>query len=461
MNYLTKYSLALSHYNWLVANGGGQWRTERWRSVAHGGHRRVAEETTFFFRNFPDGCSSEMLRSRFEEIGSVTEVFVPTKKDKQGNNFGFVRFARNSIVHDILEKLNKVWIGSYIIRAYPPKFDRSVKTKSGKRSTCREPVRAMVWASEMLNKGWRERGVSYADKVRGQGRCKIKARQEVAGDGDMDEEVSFQSTEEESKWLREAFTGRLKGEFTWVDHGEEILSECDMGSGMLLLQSGSEKTTNEVINGLDEWSRFWMDWCKPWAYVDVNWSREVWTRWTGVPLQAWSSRFFGVVISRIGTMVGLHEYTRCKQRLDEAYVKISTGLQSCDRVVSCKIDGAQFKIKIEEIRCTHMIGFLGQGGAPESISTSESDSLSSDVDKWIGGHSVVAALEGWSESEREEGESVHGGAGTIRISRSNGLEEGTFPSENKKSAEGAVIMIEICMRVRRVLGRAENKWRIN
>lgn len=81
-----------------------------------------------------------------------------------------------------------------------------------------------------------------------------------------------------------------------------MISECgnrlkltSMGGGMVLIQSGSDKNTSEVLEGFDEWSRSWLKRWKPWEGPDVNRSRKVWTRWVGVPLQAWNPRFFSLV----------------------------------------------------------------------------------------------------------------------------------------------------------------------
>lgn len=77
----------------------------------------------FFFRNFPETCSVEELRRKFEKVGRVEDIFIPGKRDKAGKRFGFVRFRKGEGADRILEQLNNVWIGSYIIRAFEPKFD--------------------------------------------------------------------------------------------------------------------------------------------------------------------------------------------------------------------------------------------------------------------------------------------------------------------------------------------------
>lgn len=99
-----------------------------------------------------------------------------------------------------------------------------------------------------------------------------------------------------------------------------------MGNRLVFIQSESERPTEIMMKGLNEWTRFWWEWRRPWEVSDVSQHRLVWTRWTGVPLQAWTDHFFSLGSSKIGKMVELHDMTKGKKMLDAAYVKIKTGI---------------------------------------------------------------------------------------------------------------------------------------
>lgn len=110
-------------------------REEGWKVVVNRRRMRGRAEPgkewiTIFFRNFPESCTSEDLRGGFEEVGRVEDIFIPTKKDKMGYRLGFVRFRRSGDEDCMIEKLNKIWIESFIIRAWKPRFERS-KVLSG------------------------------------------------------------------------------------------------------------------------------------------------------------------------------------------------------------------------------------------------------------------------------------------------------------------------------------------
>lgn len=86
---------------------------------------------SFFFRNIPDKCSLDTLHAKFNGVGKVLDVYCPGKQDKEGNRFGFVRFSGDQDFDEekVLSMLNNIWIGSYNIRAYLPKFERNETKK--------------------------------------------------------------------------------------------------------------------------------------------------------------------------------------------------------------------------------------------------------------------------------------------------------------------------------------------
>lgn len=51
----------------------------------------------------------------------------------------------------------------------------------------------------------------------------------------------------------------------------------------------------------------------------------------------------------MGRLVEMHELTESRRKLDEAYVRILTGLNSLDGILACKIDGESFNVRIEEV----------------------------------------------------------------------------------------------------------------
>lgn len=352
---------------------------EEWQEVRRRGRRsndlRANEGiSTFFFRNFPEHCSASRLRRKFEEVGKVVEVFIPAKRDKQGHKFGFVRFAVRGGSRHLLDKLNKVWVDSFVIRAFVPRFAKP-QGLVGKEEAREERWGREDMAVEAAAKasGSRGGGSSFANLLKGgketetsDTRAQEHKREERKGGG-------FLSSEEEGRWLVGVFTGKLKDDFLWKFHGDEIRNECfgmlsvtDMGERMVLIRSATKDNTEAVIGGLGEWTSYWFEWCRPWKIRDVNQRRLVWTRWIGVPLHAWSRRFFSWGCDRMGRLVELLDATESKRKLDVAYVRVLTGLNSLDGILACRIDGDFFNIKIEEVKCNDQVKKLQHGYNSES-----------------------------------------------------------------------------------------------
>lgn len=319
-----------------------------------------------------------------------------------------------------MEGLNRIWIGSYIIRAYEPKYERK-PLKAEERSMEKEPTSGFRPTTNR-NKIWKRRvkEVTYSEALKGKRNTAKGEKQEEVGEFRADYDIHFQSTEVEGKWLKGAYSGYLKKEFTWCEHGEEIQNEgggnlkiLDMGSNMVLIQSTTEKETGEIIEGLDEWVNFWMDWCRPWTYTDVSQNRSVWTRWIGVPLQAWSLRFFCLGSSKMGSLIELHEVTKRKEKLDEAFVQIYTGLKSVDRIISCRIDGACFQVKIEEIKCLDKELHLRRS---EEQDSEEESTCMAEGEDWDAA-SIEAALAKASEFNSDGEETAENGGGILNLTR--------------------------------------------
>ncbi|GKB32952.1 ALP1-like protein [Tanacetum coccineum] len=79
---------------------------------------------TIFVTNFPTTVSSKDLWKLCDRQGVVADVYIARKLSKSGRRFGFVRFIKNPDQANLLEDLNKIWIGSYHLFASIARFDR-------------------------------------------------------------------------------------------------------------------------------------------------------------------------------------------------------------------------------------------------------------------------------------------------------------------------------------------------
>ncbi|MCH96565.1 RNA recognition motif, partial [Trifolium medium] len=87
---------------------------------------------SFYFTNFPAQLSNFYLRKGFEVCGMLEDVYVPKKRNKYGEPYGFVRFSNVRDVTKLMRALNAVFFGHYRVRARVASFDRNDKA-TGRR----------------------------------------------------------------------------------------------------------------------------------------------------------------------------------------------------------------------------------------------------------------------------------------------------------------------------------------
>ncbi|GJY00073.1 RNA-directed DNA polymerase, eukaryota [Tanacetum coccineum] len=75
-------------------------------------------------RRQPSMVSSKDLWKLCDRQGVVADVYIARKLSKSGRRFGFVRFIKNPDQANLLEDLNKIWIGSHHMFASIARFDR-------------------------------------------------------------------------------------------------------------------------------------------------------------------------------------------------------------------------------------------------------------------------------------------------------------------------------------------------
>lgn len=66
--------------------------------------------TTFFFSDFTDSWSVKDIFFEFKDLGVIDEIFIPAKKDRRGQKYGFVRFVDVADEKMVERKLNNIWL---------------------------------------------------------------------------------------------------------------------------------------------------------------------------------------------------------------------------------------------------------------------------------------------------------------------------------------------------------------
>lgn len=80
--------------------------------------------TSFYFSDFPDDWKVSDMWKSFRPFGTIVDVFVPTKRDKNGRRFGFVRYKGIRDTESLENSLKALWIGEQNIFIKLARFRR-------------------------------------------------------------------------------------------------------------------------------------------------------------------------------------------------------------------------------------------------------------------------------------------------------------------------------------------------
>ncbi|KAI3677284.1 hypothetical protein L1987_86907 [Smallanthus sonchifolius] len=100
-----------------------EWTKVRNRRTVKQGNQ-VGKETTLFISNLPDGYSSSKLWMSFLHLTNMVDAYVPSKRDRRGSLFGFLRFNMVEDANELVQKVKRIRIGGAKIEANISKIAR-------------------------------------------------------------------------------------------------------------------------------------------------------------------------------------------------------------------------------------------------------------------------------------------------------------------------------------------------
>lgn len=99
------------------------------------------------------------MRCIFAKYESVSDVYIPPRKNKQGCGFGFVRFFNITKAKIMEAKLSTILIGNQKLQVNIPKFDKGYQ---------KEMERKNMRSSHPAMENKTRKGVSYAMQCQGE-----------------------------------------------------------------------------------------------------------------------------------------------------------------------------------------------------------------------------------------------------------------------------------------------------
>ncbi|GLT98876.1 hypothetical protein SLE2022_163510 [Rubroshorea leprosula] len=353
----------------------------------------LEQATTFFFYDFPEDRSAKDLWFCFWSYGKVVDVYIPTRRDRRGRRFGFVRMSGAFDVKDMERRLNQIWLDYYRL-----KVKLAENMKKG-----RDEIRAAQNGRD--KKQWVRRdmmvrpGRSYAQAVAAnlgaiaEGLSSTREREETADavalkgasmkasavvPGKKPETISgpmisegvdgatsplhrdlvleFAPRDEEVAWLHRSMVAVVRS----LDMVRQIQNRMDvdglmvnvalLGGRQIILVNNSGGCLAEFIEKNKELTELWFEWVQPTSLSTVSSaSRLAWLRFSGVPLQSWSERCFAELGGLFGEVVLVDEDTKSKSFLCEGRVLILCETRGkVTATIILKVGGEAYPIEVVE-----------------------------------------------------------------------------------------------------------------
>ncbi|WJX67034.1 hypothetical protein P8452_51533 [Trifolium repens] len=301
--------------------GGGVRLTEYEDFKGDGFVRRLNQEAiSYFFTNFPDDVLVVDLWKLFAKFGRVGEVYIPSKKDKWGRRFGFVKYLDVGNVEKLTLKLGEVWSGSFKLRINLSRFER--KKKSSSQELHPNSIRGEGKSfREIVAGGHGSRGKEKEQTVEGSKKV-TKGSTSLSEPLVLDPDVEFLFTLENSMVGRISKGKSIKQiQFNLCMEGYKNIRAASLGEGWAMIFSESGGDVGLALNNKVWWEGF-LEELRPWSPIMASSKREIWVRIYGVPLQLWYEQAFRSILQRYGEVVGLDAETSSRARFDVARVKI-------------------------------------------------------------------------------------------------------------------------------------------
>ncbi|KAJ0752281.1 putative RNA recognition motif domain, nucleotide-binding alpha-beta plait domain superfamily [Helianthus annuus] len=267
---------------------------------------RLRHATTFFISNLPDGCTRDRLWEAFGFLDNLEDVFVPRKKDKAGNTFGFVKLSNVRDVASCMNSLKEVSISGAIIGVNLAKFNRDGTKKEMQNSGERVSV------FSRLNFGVPDRRPMSNVQGRKTGNLDGRSYSDVVSNQNCNTQVNKVelpplNTETKKRWEFRSLVGEVKDIEILNDHKTHLDGLVDEGPilrylgglKVLVTFSNVEEADDFLRNRGEEWAT-WFSRLYVWDGSPPLFERVAWIKVIGVPAPLWDRH----VLDRIGQRCG-------------------------------------------------------------------------------------------------------------------------------------------------------------
>ncbi|KAF5818018.1 putative RNA recognition motif domain, nucleotide-binding alpha-beta plait domain superfamily [Helianthus annuus] len=269
---------------------------------------RLQNATSFFISNLPDSCDKFSLWKAFEHFDNLEDAFVPVKKDRAGNRFGFIKLSNVTDSAWWIEKLKEVRIDGAIIGVNLARFNRD-----GSKVERQNKVRISVFNRlDGLNPPQKAPRVAgkmdpIAHGSKSYSAVVSKSIIEVPGgsiplppmNSELKKSLEFKSLVGEVKDID--FLNDLKDLLMGIT--EEGVGLKYLGGLKVLLCFSSPAEAEEFrCDKVEIWER-WFSRLYIWEGIPPVFERVAWVKILGVPVSLWDRTVFNKIGERCGKLL--------------------------------------------------------------------------------------------------------------------------------------------------------------
>ncbi|KAJ0550610.1 putative RNA recognition motif domain, nucleotide-binding alpha-beta plait domain superfamily [Helianthus annuus] len=259
---------------------------------------RLRNATSFFLSNLPDSCNRATLWKVFGYLENLEDAFVPFKKDRGGNRFGFLNLFNVQDPASWIEKLKEVRIDGAVINVNLAKFNRDGTKTDTKVAGERVSVFDRLDGGVPVFSGPRyvrsepkgNMNNSFATGVRSYSAV-LKNQQEPGAVQDrMRVDLPLVNTDSKKKLEFKSLVGETK-DIDILNNLKDTLEEGlvlrYLGGLKVLITFGSAREAVDFLRlRCEEWEQ-WFSRLYLWEGLPPVFERVAWIKVLGVPVSLW------------------------------------------------------------------------------------------------------------------------------------------------------------------------------
>lgn len=281
----------------------------------------------------------------FSRFGTAIDIFILSKRSKQGKLFGFVKYKDVSSVEALLNKIQSVAIGANWLTIHEEKYRREMGEVRQRPTTWRQRTQITTFAQNnqasptlsgknllLDTQAWSE-GVRLEQKTK---------------------ELVCSVRKEEIERLKSCAIGEAKS-YTQIDRLSKLLKDanffhCSMrylGDLRVLTECASPHDLNKLIASVNLTLADWFTKLSPWTLEkeQVRPERIVWLNISGVPLHVWHGETFHRIASLWGTVIEIEDLTtrRSQTHIGRACV-LTDHIENAGSTINLRVKKVMYKV---------------------------------------------------------------------------------------------------------------------